>query len=755
MTILAQPIPLEENEPHFKDDLADFVNKEYERRQTERKPFELQWRLNLEFLNGNQYLDIDPISNTIREVPKMYWYQEREVFNQIAVIFETRASRLNRQRPIMKVRPASNDNEDVSTARVSSMLLNSSWHDQEMDDSYSDFIIWLESAGTVFLKPIWNANAGKTIDDPMMNTEMMGMEVGMDTGMGAEQQPQTDLFSLPEAERMNAQMQGAQPGNPLLQQNRDMGMESNQNRVTQPNPDPQAYEGIEFGKDDNTPENDPFLTNQPNNRLKEGDVETIVVPPYQIFPESNYTNSMKTTRSIIHAQAFHIDEIEEIWDVRVDPEETAVHDLERTKSGLGGLGYSATGYQTTIREMKDHAVLKEYYERPSKKYPLGRFIVVAGNKTLHAGPLPYEIGEDRDVDLPFISVRSIDNPGHFWGKSIIERCIPIQRRYNALRNRKAEYLNLVSIGQWYEPIGSVDEDTELNNSPGARIRYRPGIGAPEPVQFPNLPASFEGEVQTLLQEFTAVSGVSELSRYSEAPSGVRSGVALSIANEQDDTRLALTTTKVANAIVRLGKCWLRLYRQYAMEPRLVRITGESREVEVMQWNASDLRSDDVIVENSSALSETPAQRRQMIFDLLGTGIFNRPETSPFDEETRQKLFEMMEFGNWENAGDEMVRLQKTRARRENANMLKMIPSEIREYDDHAMHILEHEKFQLSAEYEQVMQTEFGPMLDQIFQAHVQVHKDAIAIMQMEQLQQQVQQQMMVQQGTEQPVQGGE
>ena len=197
-------------------------------------------------------------------------------------------------------------------------------------------------------------------------------------------------------------------------------------------------------------------------------------------------------------------------------------------------------------------------------------------------------------------------------------------------------MNLVAIGQWLEPEGSLDEDVELDNSPGSIFRYRPGSGKPEPVSFPNLPASFENEIQTLLNEFTAISGVSELSRYSQAPSGVKSGVALSIANEQDNTRISNTASNLAQCIKLMGKQWLRLYRQFVQEPRVLRTVGRDKDVEVSDWTVSQLKSDDVIIENSSALAETPAQRRQMVFDMLTAGLFNREETSPISNAAREK-----------------------------------------------------------------------------------------------------------------------
>src|SRR5690606_16342150 len=106
-------------------------------------------------------------------------------------------------------------------------------------------------------------------------------------------------------------------------------------------------------------------------------------------------------------------------------------------------GYAYGMFRHSSTKIKNHAIVKEYYERPSRKYPHGRLIIVAGSKTLYVGTLPYMLGSDGTVDFPFVRTTCLDNPGMFWGKTVVERLIPIQRRYNALRNRKAEYLNLV------------------------------------------------------------------------------------------------------------------------------------------------------------------------------------------------------------------------------------------------------------------------------------------------------------------------
>lgn len=687
-----------EKEPQFNEELADFVEKEFTRRQSERKPFELQWRLNLEFLNGNQYLDIDASTQTLQEIPKIAWYSEREVHNQLATIYETRLSRLTRQKPMMKTRPASNDDADLSSAKVSSMLINSSWHDQKMSKKYDEFVAWTESVGNCFYKTVWNKNKGRTIEqiNPMAPGQLDLGQLG-----GNPQTPQMapgeELEGLGEL-GFNGQekttMEGAEDTNPSV--------------------------------------------------LREGDVETIVVSPFEVYPESAFHTDLESMKSIIHAKAMSLDDIESMWGVRVEAEDVDVMTLQQTKGSLGGIGYSVTSFRGVNRTLKDHAVVKEYYERPSKKYPEGRFIVVSSKKTLYSGPLPYRTGENNEPDLPFVHAVSIPKVGNFWGISTVERCIPIQRRYNALRNRKAEYLNLVAIGQWYEPDGSIDDDTELNNAPGNRIRFRAANGMkPEPVVFPNLPASFENEIATLNQEFTSISGVSELSRYSEAPSGVKSGVALSIANEQDDTRISMASSRIANASIELAKSWIRLYRQFAQEPRVLRHVGSDKEVEVKEWTASQLSSDDVIVENISALSETPAQRRQTVFDLIGTGIFNKEENNPYSPEGVAKILEMIEFGHWENGVNSDRRLHESRAKRENHQLMQGQLVQTRHYDDHVLHIEAHTRMRLKPEYEQLLQTEVGQIIDQLFEAHIAEHSQAVQQAHMMELQQQMQMQALM------------
>lgn len=675
------------DEPVYDNIIVEHVETEFTRRQSERRPFELQWRMNTEYISGNQYLEINTATMTLEEVPLYFDWQEREVFNQIATIHETRVARLSRQKPMMKTRPSSVDHGDVSAAKVSSMLLGSSWNDQEMDQAYNDqYIPYMEATGTVFYKTVWNPDKGRVVYE----------------------------------------------GPDLEQTDQEESAESNRDTVLE--------KAIENAM--------PKTGEEKNVKIREGDIETIVVPAYEIYPDSSWRDDVKHCRSIIHARAYHVDEIEEMWGKLVEPEDCDAITMQHVTSGMAGLGYASGSYRQSSSKLEKHAIVKEYYERPCKKYPNGRFIVVASKKLLYIGDLPYELGVDGEKDLPFIRTVSTKRAGCFWGVAVTERLISVQRRYNALRNRKAEYLNLITIGQWYVPENSMDDITDLNNAPGNIISYRTTMNGakPEPVSFPSLPSSFENELQIINGEFTQISGVSELSRFSEAPSGVKSGVALGITQEQDDSRLGSTAANIANANVRLGKFWIRLYRQFVMEPRLLRSVGNNRFVEVQEWTESDLKSDDVLIENASALAETPTQRRQMVMDLIAQGLFD--EQSRFSSETRSRIFEMIEFGHWESGDDDITQLQRGRAIRENHRLIKGIEApQLMTIDDHEVHLMQHKIAMLQADYEELVKTPQGQMINMAMMQHIQEHEQAIQFEQQKQMLQQLQMQM---QGQAQP-----
>lgn len=609
----------------YQDDIVNYVKNEFERRKEERYAFELQWRLNMNFLVGNQYCDIDPVTQTIQEIDKVYWYQEREVYNHIAPIVETRLSKLGLIRPTMLVRPASSEIDDIASAKVGTAVVKNIYNKLGMQQEINTANAWSEVCGTVFYKEVWDPNAGQLV--------------------------------------------GYVGGEPVY----------------------------------------------------EGDVVNIVIPAFECFPDSSYNDDLDKCKSFIHAYPMHVEDIEMIWGVRLEGRELDVFSMDMATIGLGGLGYNATIPRITTTTKKDQELVMEYYERPSKQYPEGRLIIVAGDELLYYGALPYRNGEDGKRDFPFVKQVCIERPGCFWGTTVIERCIPVQRAYNAVRNRKKEFLNRVAIGIFECEEGAYDaEDLEDEGLPPGKILVRKQ-GA-QPGRFLDGPQSipaFSEEENRLLNEFILISGVSELSRASDAPADVGSGVALEILREQDDTRLSLTAENLRLAIQKVAKHWLRLYKQFAVGPRIAKVVGESNEVNVIYWQASDLTSDDVIFDTENELAQSSAQRKSMVITLLQMGVFNDPETGAISKSTRAKLLEMLQLGNWEHTTS-LDELQIACAQRENAMLERGEAPVIEEFHDDDIHITEHNRFRLSHAYQELKKQR--PDLTDILDDHIKLHE---------------------------------
>ena len=439
--------------------------------------------------------------------------------------------------------------------------------------------------------------------------------------------------------------------------------------------------------------------NELGNSIKEGDVEISVVSPFEIYPDSNTYNRVEDCMSIIYARTFHKDMVKNVWGVEVDGQDIDVYSLDNL-SLSGGLGYSSLSNSMAKKLKKDQVVVIEKYEKPTIEYPNGRLIIIAGDKLIYNGELPYINKEEGKRGFPFIRQTSIPTPNSFWGTSVIERCIPIQRAFNAVKNRKHEFMNRLTMGILSVEDGSIDIENleEEGLSPGKVLIYRQGASSPKLLSSEALPIDFKNEEEALLNEFVNISGVSDLLNSSTISSGNISGVALQLMIEQDEIRLVSSADEIRDCAKEIAKQILRLYKQYAKFQHTSRIIGDNGSIELFYWSGSDISSEEVIFETENEINETLAQKRTMIFDILNSGLLN-DENGKLSNTMRSKVLEQLGFGIMEVSQD-MRTLQINSATKENlALIIDGDMSEPNEIDDHEIHIFEHTAFMLGSEFQ--------------------------------------------------------
>lgn len=612
----------------MKEKIEDIVVKEtledFEERVRARKSFDNQWQLNMNFYMGNQYCDVG-YGGFVREMDKQYFWQEREVFNHIAPIIDIRLSKLAKIKPKMQVLPATNEEEDLYTAKVGKKILDSVSNKMNLSAKINQATKWSEICGTSFYKISWNPNLGQVV----------------------------------------------------------------------------ALE--DDGK-----------------KIKTGDVDISVCSPFEIYPDSATHESLQECQSLIHARAYTVDEIKQIYGVDVEGKDINVYSLDGTSVSLGGLGYSGLATKLIETTRKNSAIVLEKYVKPCEKFPDGRLIIVAGDKLVYDGELPYLNGIDGKREFPFVRQICNEEVGNFWGVSMISRLIPIQRAYNAVKNRKHEYINRLTLGVLAVEDGSVDIDNleEEGLAPGKILVYRQGSSAPKFLGGENVPSDFEKEEEKLLKEFNSLSGTSEIGSM-ENVSASLSGVALELLIDENETRLKFTTDSMKSAIKTMAKHILRLYKQFATFPRLIKIVGDDGTLDVFYFKGNDISSDDVQFDTDNETNDTLSQRRTMIFTLLDKGLL-ADEDGKISNSMKAKIMENIGFGVWDNSVD-LRDLHIKNADIENSKLNSGKDVEVKEIDDDELHINQHTAYMLKVLYS----GEYDKKIEKLFLKHIQKHKERL------------------------------
>lgn len=598
-------------------ELAEEITADFLRRQEERKVLESKWRLNIAFMLGNQHGKLGPRGEII-ETPDGYYWQEKEVYNHIAPIVESRLAKFTRVNCAVSVRPASGDDKDIDVAKLATKLVEATWQDTGFIKLFGKANYWAELAGSVFYKVVWDEDAGNIV------REEDGTEV------------------------------------------------------------------------------------------KEGGISISVCPPFEIYPDSLSAPDVDSLTSIIHAKAYPVKTIESVWGKKVEGEDVSIMDVDYGTNSNGALA---------VREntRKDYAIVIERYEVPDREHPNGRLSICAGGELLYDGELPYINRPDRKRGLPFIRQIAFEQPACFFGMSVIERLIPVQRAYNAVKNRKHEFMARLSNGILVAEDGSIDLEAleEEGLPPGKVIVYRQGSVPPVLMNSGSVPAEFRDEEERLLSEFRTISGISDFGSVSTSALSSFSGYALSLLIEQDYGKLSVTTESIRSAVKEVARQMLRLYKQYSHGERIVRVGGENGRVEIARFRSSELQGDDVVMESDSEMVETPATRKNMVLELLKYGLLS-DENGMISNRNRAKIVEMLGFGNWEcSRNDEEVHIKK--ASLENYDMEIGKEQDVLEFDNHEIHIAEHSAFLVSGK------DALSDAVIEKLSAHIRRHRAMMAI----------------------------
>ena len=144
------------------------------------------------------------------------------------------------------------------------------------------------------------------------------------------------------------------------------------------------------------------------------------------------------------------------------------------------------------------------------------------------------------------------------------------------------------------------------------------------------------------------------------------------------------------------------------------LTGEGKKTQLYYFNASKLDVNDIQFESFENF--TPEEKKATLLRLYEAGLLTDKD-GKLSQENKNRILEAFGFGSYENARD-LSALHLAKAREENLE-LRNTDMQPDGYDDHDLHVSEHVRYLLSAEFKRAKdQAEQKKR----FEAHIARHK---------------------------------
>lgn len=467
------------------------------------------------------------------------------------------------------------------------------------------------------------------------------------------------------------------------------------------------------------------------------------ISPFHIFCPDFGEEDLERQPYVIHAQERPLDEL-----IMLYPGFKLAGKPSTSEKLFDASGYQADTMDNADKLQGSKALVLEVWVKPNRVslFPNGALFTLIGDQIVYGQmSFPYSHGR-----YPFVKIDHIPT-GRFYAESTITDLIPLQKEYNRTRGQIIEAKNRMAKPQLLAEIGSIDPK-KITTEPGQVIMYQPGHAKPEPLPLQSLPSYVLQELDRITTDWADISGIHEVSQGS-APPGVTAATAISFLQEQDETKLSHTVQSIERAVERIAQMTLSYVVDYWDQERIIRVVGDSGAFDSKALKGSDLVGNtDIKVEAGSALPVSRAAKQAFIMDLMNNGHISKEDG-----------LAVLEMGGINKIYDKL-QVDVKQAQRENIRMAKVNQQEVlgfhmdqelkqmqdesvmknengepvdengmpippplfvdvNSWDDHARHIIVHNNYRKSQEFETLDDTAKA-----LFDEHVNRHLAMLGLM---------------------------
>jgi len=428
-----------------------------------------------------------------------------------------------------------------------------------------------------------------------------------------------------------------------------------------------------------------------------GDVKLTCVPLHEIAVEPG-TRNAELSRWWIHGRALPPAEVQDLYNMESEPQPDA-----RAIDQVHRINPNRTSAVHTPLTM-----VFTMYCRPAFQKP-GEIVTVVGDAIVDRSDWYFPFTDRLNIAL--CKVQPISN--QWYGHTPVTDAIPVQTAINAAWSSIIEHQKLAGNARLWVPEGSVEDIADLSDMAGEAIEYNPINGLrPTYDTPPVMPEWWIRSPDQLGSALDDILGQHDVSR-GVAPSGVESGIAMSLLSENDDTPVGRFGKNMAGTWSRVGSMVLELFAMFVRDTRKAQIHMPNNRIpEIVEWNGPVIGTHTTAVVPTDSI--TPRNRNAQAayaFQLHDRGLITSP-------------IELARIADLPDQDDllEGIDPDSARAMRENSHMAAGAPRTVDTIDDHTNHLLHHRNFMRSQRYENL------PMqIQQMVRMHTAAHEQYAAM----------------------------
>lgn len=335
------------------------------------------------------------------------------------------------------------------------------------------------------------------------------------------------------------------------------------------------------------------------------------------------------------------------------------------------------------------AELVEFWEVPTDEFPAGRLIIFSGNMILYMGRCIYE-----PARIPFVLFNGDNiNSNALYADGISTDIEHYQRAANFNETKLFEQLDQIVNFHILAPLGSGITKNTWGNKSGQVIGYARGM-KPEPWVPQNLNSTQFEYTDRQIERAMSTSGYDRALQ--DLPSNT-SGRTYAFAEQASQRMREPDQASFRRSMYETFQHCIWLGKQFYDQGRMITLVGENAEFELHDFNDESFDMDsDIVMDVFGEGNKTEASKVDEVLAFADSGIL---DDGPRGERSRKLLSDEYAYRMHYDPHE----IHRQRARRENTMILNFDsrPIIIKTNDNHRCHLDEHDKLELSQEFDEL------------------------------------------------------